>query len=205
MRYPGRTASDGRDGRIRSLSKVVPHDRRRLPRRDAVGTRSWCTGASPTQAKKDVSLPSQVFEYARDVGLTEYNPCELVERNNELPRDREALAWEVEALIAVAPTLLALMIRFVRITGWRGHEIRSLEHRQLEPGGILLQRAKGGKRELWEWTPELDSGAGSRNRTRDLPLTRRVGGRRLRAKTLILRGSAERRRTSLAPSGAPKR
>jgi hypothetical protein len=55
----------------------------------------------------------------------------------------------------VAPPLLALMIRFVRITGWRGHEIRSLEHRQLEPGGILLQRAKGGKRELWEWTPSL--------------------------------------------------
>ena len=64
---------------------------------------------------------SQVFEYARDVGLTEYNPCEGVERNTELPRDREALPWEVECLLATAPPLLALMIRFVRITGWRGH------------------------------------------------------------------------------------
>jgi hypothetical protein len=98
---------------------------------------------------------SQVFEYARDVGLTEYNPCEGVERNTELPRDREALAWEVECLLAAAPPLLALMIRFVRITGWRGHEIRALEHRQFEPAGIRLQRAKGGQRELWEWTPEL--------------------------------------------------
>jgi hypothetical protein len=35
---------------------------------------------------------------ARDVGLIGYNPCERVERNNELPRDCEALAWEVEAL-----------------------------------------------------------------------------------------------------------
>jgi site-specific recombinase XerD len=110
---------------------------------------------TPTQANKDVSVLSQVFEYARDVGLTEYNPCAGAERNTELPRDREALAWEVEALLAAAPPLLALMIRFVRITGWRGAEIRSLEHRQLEPGGIRLQRAKGGKRELWEWTPEL--------------------------------------------------
>lgn len=110
---------------------------------------------TPTQANKDVSVLSQVFEYARDVGLTEYNPCEGVERNTELPRDREALPWEVECLLASAPPLLALMIRFVRISGWRGHEIRSLEHRQVDPAGIRLQRAKGGQRELWEWTPEL--------------------------------------------------
>src|SRR5262245_40664339 len=88
-------------------------------------------------------------------GLTEYNPVQGATRNPERPRDREALPWEVEVLKTAATPLLALMIRFNEITGFRSGEIRSIEHKHLEAGGIRFKRSKGGDREFWEWTSGL--------------------------------------------------
>ena len=110
---------------------------------------------TPVQANKDANTLSAVFEYARDCGLTEYNPVQGATRNPERPRDREALPWEVEVIKTAATPLLALMIRFNEITGFRSGEIRSIEHRHLEAGGIRFQRSKGGDREFWEWTSGL--------------------------------------------------
>ena len=113
------------------------------------------TSTTPVQANKDANTLSAVFEYARDCGLTEYNPVQGATRNRERPRDREALPWEVEVIQTAATPLLALMIRFNAITGFRGGEIRAIEHKHLEAGGIRFKRGKDGDREFWPWTPGL--------------------------------------------------
>lgn len=108
------------------------------------------------QANRYVAALSSVYAYAIAVaGRTDYNPCLAVRKNEETPRDREALPWEVEVLRTVATPLMELMMRFENLTGWREKDLRLLSLPQLLAQGIRLRQSKRGKRQLWLWTDEL--------------------------------------------------
>lgn len=109
-------------------------------------------------ANHAVACLSSVFAYAKAVaGKTSYNPCEGVTKAAETPRDREALPWEAEVLLAVATPLMALMIRFECICGWREGDMLRLSKAQFRHDGIKLKHGKRGKRQHWYWSPELES------------------------------------------------
>jgi hypothetical protein len=109
------------------------------------------------QANRYVSCLSSVFAYAIAIaGRTTYNPCIAgVMKNAEAPREREALPWEFDVLFTAATPLMALMMRYERITGWREGDVRKLDRPQLRANGIKLKQSKRGKRQLWLWTDEL--------------------------------------------------
>jgi integrase len=107
------------------------------------------------QANRHVAVLSAVFTYAAREGKTDYNPCLGVERNPEAPREREVEPWEAEVLLAVATPLMALLMRYERLTGWREGDVRILGRPQLTAQGIRLKQGKRGRRQLWLWTPEL--------------------------------------------------
>src|SRR5262249_55506208 len=43
----------------------------------------------PAQGNRDVAVMGSVFRYAKECGLTEYNPCRGAARNPEEPREQE--------------------------------------------------------------------------------------------------------------------
>jgi len=114
-------------------------------------------GTAQTMANRHVAVLSDSFRYAKLCGLTEYNPCLGAERHKEHPRDREVLDDEIETLLAHASGVLRLMIRYVLITGWRLKDICELRVFQVTEAGIRLRQSKRGRRQLWQWSPELQS------------------------------------------------
>lgn len=108
-------------------------------------------------ALENISLAvlSLAFRHGIRVGLTTYNPCQGVLKNEPEPRTREPQEWEVECLRALAKALMGLLIDFEDITAWRINEILGLQRYRLTPDGILVKKSKGGKWEVWEWSPEL--------------------------------------------------
>jgi site-specific recombinase XerD len=108
-----------------------------------------------TMANRHVAVLSNAFRYAKLCGLTEYNPCLGVERHREYARDREVLDDEVDDLVAHATGVLRLVIRFIRITGWRPKDVRQLTKFQISEEGIRLRQSKRGRRQLWAWSAEL--------------------------------------------------
>jgi site-specific recombinase XerD len=108
-----------------------------------------------TMANRHLAVLSDAFKFARRKGMTEYNPCLGVERHQEFPREREVLDDEYADLVKHSAGVLNLVIRFIRITGWRPKDIRELRTFQISDAGIRLRQSKRGKRQLWEWTDEL--------------------------------------------------
>lgn len=117
--------------------------------------RSLDQAEAPISANRELALLSTVFGWARRWGLTFYNPCAGVMRNEEAPRSREVAPWERETLLAVASPAIALMMRWERITGWREADVYTLLRVQLEAAGVALRQGKRGRRQMWSWTPEL--------------------------------------------------
>ena len=106
-------------------------------------------------ANRHAAVLSSVFTYAARIGKTSYNPCLGIKRNAEAPREREVAPWEAEVLLAVSTPLMALLMRYERLTGWREGDVRQLSRPQLQAEGIKLKQGKRGRRQLWLWTPEL--------------------------------------------------
>ena len=106
-------------------------------------------------ANRRLAVLDNVFQHAIREGLTTYNPCAEVVKNASRAREREPMPWEVEVLRTLAGRLLGLQMDFEGITGWRIGDIQSLTRAQLTADGVRLRQQKRGKRQLWEWTPEL--------------------------------------------------
>lgn len=111
---------------------------------------------SPTKAlaNRDLAVLSNAFDYAIRKGRTTYNPCSKVAKNASEGRTREPREWEVECLRTLAAPLYGLLMDAEDVTGWRITEMLSLQIDHLTAEGIVITR-KGGKQELWEWTPTL--------------------------------------------------
>jgi integrase len=124
----------------------------------AIGTvdvQDWVAG-SPAKilANRRLAVLSNIFDFAIRKGRTTYNPCSKVAKNASEGRTREPREWEVECLRTLAEPLYGLLMDAEDVTGWRITEMLSLQRDHLTAEGLVITR-KGGKRELWEWTPEL--------------------------------------------------
>lgn len=128
-------------------------------RGQAIGTadiQSFVAG-SPTPALANIhfAVLDNAFQHGIRVGRTTYNPCQDVVKNASNAREREPMPWEVECLRTLASPLLGLLMDYESITGWRISDILSLARAQLTADGVKHRHQKRGKRQLWEWTPEL--------------------------------------------------
>ena len=101
-----------------------------------------------------LAVLKNAFDYAIRQGLTVYNPCDKVVANAQNARTREPQEWEVECLRALASPRMALMMDYEAVTGDRVGEILAIVRSLVRADGIHMVR-KGGKRDFWEWTPEL--------------------------------------------------
>lgn len=67
----------------------------------AMDIQQWVNAAmhGESQANRDLSVFSRAFRYAKQCGLTEYNPCLGIQRQEETPRQRDVEPWEIQVLL----------------------------------------------------------------------------------------------------------
>jgi site-specific recombinase XerD len=58
--------------------------------------------AAPVRANREIALLSAAFNFARQAGILDSNPCVGVERNEEIPRDRYVTEKEYAAFLELA-------------------------------------------------------------------------------------------------------
>lgn len=83
------------------------------------------------------------------------NPCAKVERNPEYPRDRLVTDAEFDAVHALAPVRVQLMMELALLTGQRQGDLLSLRWSQVTDDGIAFRQAKTGKRLMVMLSPAL--------------------------------------------------
>jgi integrase len=107
---------------------------------------------APVEANRQVALLRAVFGWAREVGLTEYNPAGEIRRNPESPRTTLPTKEEIERL-GSEKGMAALMLQFEAITGMRGMDIRQFTKAQVETGSFVVTQHKTGKQQRFALTP----------------------------------------------------
>ena len=111
----------------------------------------------PISGNREKALLSHVFTYAIRWGVAKGNPCKLVTRNTEKPRDRYIADDEFTAVYNLMPTPIQIAMEFALLTGLRQSDILKLQLNNCTTDGLLVQTSKTGKRIIFEWTPELVS------------------------------------------------
>lgn len=109
---------------------------------------------SGSYASQRLAVLSNAFNHGVREGLTTYNPCDKVISPAQDPRTRAPLEWEVEVLGAMATPVVDLIIAFKSIHAWRISKIVGLQRRHLHADGIRPVPDKGGKPEVWSYSPE---------------------------------------------------
>jgi len=94
------------------------------------------------------------FDYGIRAGRTVYNPCDKVVPLAINARTREPQEWELEALGAMASPVVALILDYKAITGYRISEVIRVHRRDFTDRGIR-HKVKGGKWETCDWSPRL--------------------------------------------------
>lgn len=127
-------------------------------RGEAVGTApiQRFINASGSYASQRLAVLSNAFNNGIREGLTTYNPCDKVIAPAQDPRERAPLEWEVEAMGTLATPVVDLIIAYKNIGGWRISKIIGLQRKHRFPDGIRPVPDKGGKPEVWGYSPECD-------------------------------------------------
>lgn len=109
----------------------------------------------PVAGNREKALLSHVFTFAIRQGLTNDNPCRLVVRNTERPRDRYVTDGEYSAVHKIMPAQIQCAMEIALLTGLRENEILRLKRADELEDGLLVKPSKRGKPLLFELTPEL--------------------------------------------------
>src|SRR5690606_4378294 len=80
----------------------------------------------PIAANREVSLLSSVFKAGIRWGVVSQNPCSLVQRHSEKPRDREVEDWEYRAIYNIAPKPIQFVMDFIDMTALRLGDVLAL-------------------------------------------------------------------------------
>lgn len=110
--------------------------------------------ASRSLGRPYLAILDGAFHNAILAGLTTYNPCDKVTPLANNARTREPLEWELEVLGTLARAVVALILDYKAISGYRISEILRVHISDLTPRGIR-HTVKGGKRDTLEWSPRL--------------------------------------------------
>lgn len=106
-------------------------------------------------ANREKAVLSAVFSFSIRKGLAKDNPCRLVHRNEEQPRDRYVTDVEFTAVRKLVPESVRCTMDLALLTGLREGDVLRLKRTDLSDDGILVKPSKRGKPLLFEWTPEL--------------------------------------------------
>lgn len=109
----------------------------------------------PVSGNREKALLSNVFSFAIRWGVATNNPCKLVKRNDETPRDRYVTDEEFKTVFDAMPIAIQIAMEFALLTGLRQGDILKLTIGNCTPEGLLVKTGKTGRRMLFEWTPEL--------------------------------------------------
>ncbi len=106
-------------------------------------------------ANREKSLLSAILSFAIRKGLCSDNPCRLVKRNTETPRDRYVQDWEFIAVRNIAPPPVQCAMDIAKLTGLRLGDIMTLRLQNVRDDGLHVQTRKTGKKMIFELTPKL--------------------------------------------------
>lgn len=106
-------------------------------------------------ANREKSLLSSIFAFAIRKGLCADNPCRLVKRNPERPRDRYVQDWEFNAVRATAPAAVQCAMDFARRIALRLGDVLKLQMQDVKPDGLHVRTGKTGKRMIYDLAPGL--------------------------------------------------
>lgn len=102
-----------------------------------------------------IGVLSVIFSFAREWGLSEYNPCKGVRRKRPERKTKIPSFEQIQGAAERAPLRLRLMIEWAWRTGMRQTDIRNLMVQQVSGDRLPLQQSKTGVEQDWEITPEL--------------------------------------------------
>jgi len=116
---------------------------------------------APIRANRELALLSNIYSYAIRWGYAKDNPCKLVKRNKEKPRDRyvtDKEFWAVYDIAEYSPVIQVAMM-LTAITGLRSTDLRELKYSQCAEQGLVVTLSKTknrtGKTIIFEWSDEL--------------------------------------------------
>lgn len=117
-------------------------------------------GGKGPQGNRNVAVLGSAFRYAKEVGLTEYNPCRGASRNTEEPRDQEMHdAIFLELYVAASPVLQCLMDLNVMVGSRLGDLLRITEFDWSDAGLMAIpskrKRGQSKRKQLFERTTDL--------------------------------------------------
>ncbi len=112
---------------------------------------------APIAGNREKALLSTIFSYAIRWGLASKNPCKLVKRNPERPRDRHVEDWEYRAVYALAPPMIQIAMDLARATGLRQGDVLRLKLTDAKEDGLHAHTSKTSKRLIFTLTPELEA------------------------------------------------
>lgn len=112
---------------------------------------------APVAGNREKALLSTIISYAVRWGLASDNPCRLVKRNPESPRDRHIEEWEYRAIHALARPMLQIAMDLARTTGLRQGDILKLKLTDAKEDGLLVHTNKTSKRLIFALTPGLQA------------------------------------------------
>lgn len=110
---------------------------------------------APVAANREKSLLSAIFSFAIRKGLCSDNPCRLVKRNTERPRDRYVHDWEFNAVREIAPAAVQCAMDIAKRAALRLSDILKLQLQDIKPDGLHVRTGKTGKRLIFELTPGM--------------------------------------------------
>lgn len=112
-----------------------------------------------TQANRDRALLSAAYTHARRTGAVPAgfdDPTKgLHYRNPEEPRDRYVTDGEHAVLLSASSPKLAVIQRFLYLTGMRQGDALQVRVADIDDEGIHYAASKTGARQVVTWTPEL--------------------------------------------------
>lgn len=109
----------------------------------------------PNQGNKLVSFLKVVFDYGKDWGEVDVNPCVGMKRLEESKRDRYLLPAEYQAIRSHAEPRMQIIMDVCYLTGQRITDVLKIRLSDITSDGIGFTQQKTGKRLVVAWNPDL--------------------------------------------------
>jgi integrase len=109
----------------------------------------------PVSANRQIAVLSSAWAWALERFKIPDNPCKQVKPNKETPRTKYITDSEYRQAKALAPSWLQVAMDLSYICRARRAEVLALTLAEVGDDGLLIQRSKGSKSEVTQWTPAL--------------------------------------------------
>ncbi|MBL0142610.1 MAG: hypothetical protein IPP91_11055 [Betaproteobacteria bacterium] len=112
------------------------------------------------QGNRDAAVLGSVFRFAKECGLTEYNPCRGAQRNPEVPREQLPDDQLFLDLYAAASPVLRCLMDLATMIGSRAGDLLRIMEADWTAAGLMVvpakvKRGQARRKQLFERTDEL--------------------------------------------------